>query len=213
MFIHLPPRPHPACRYLLGALWLCAASLAWADRLSIGVEDVVAPNFALRGIKLNWAESGVMQVGIAELHLPKKVLKNVQLRCGKLALRGQEVVCQRGTLDLLPQVQFELRYQIAQRRLNLTLDAPAQERWQVVAQLRHGTWEIDAHWQNALLQRIAPWLPASLPTVTQGKLNGELHASGRDKVLHEARLDVAFTELAFGDASGLHAGEKLAGTP
>lgn len=201
-----------ARRYLLGALWLCAAGLAWADGLSIGVEDVVAPNFALQGIKLNWAESGVMQVNIAELRLPKKVLKNVQLRCGSLALHGQEVVCQRGTLDLLPQVQFELRYQMAQRRLSLTLNAPAQERWQMIAQLRGGAWELEAHWQNALLKRIAPWLSASLPTLTQGKLNGELHASGQDKVLHEARLDLSFAELAFGDASGLHAGEKLAGT-
>lgn len=203
---------HAACRLIVGAMWLCAVNLAWADGLTISVADVVAPNFALQGIKLNWAESGVMRINIAELRLPKKVLKNVQLRCGSLAWRGQEVACQRGTLDLLPQVQFELRYQMAQRRLSLTLNAPAQERWQLVAQLRRGEWNIEAHWQNALLTRLAPWLPANLPTVTQGKLTGTLHANGQDKLLHEARLDVAFSELAFGDASGLHAGEKLAGT-
>ncbi len=199
-------------RCFIGALCCCVAFAAGADGLVVGVEDVVAPNFALRGIRLTWAGSGTMEVKIAAMQLPQQRLENVRLRCGQFRWQGQVVSCRNGTLDLLPKVRFEMRYHLAQRRAKLVLTGENQERWLLTGVFKQGEWALNAQWENASLMRIAPWLPKHLPTLTAGKLSGTFNASGRATDLDEAQLDVRFADLAFSDASGLHAGEKLAGT-
>lgn len=212
MFLSPPFSLAIVCRYFLGALWCCAAFAAGADGLVIGVEDVVAPNFSMRGIRLTWAGSGAMEVNIAALQAQQRTFKNVRLGCARLVWQGQEVSCRNGSLDLLPKVRFDVVYHLAQRRAKVVLTAENQERWVLAGSFKNGAWELDAQWENALLTRIAPWLPKTMPTLTAGKVSGTFSASGRATDWDDAQLDVRFADLAFSDASGLHAGEKLAGT-
>lgn len=203
--------PNIFYRCLLTVL-LCGATFgAGAAGIAISVADVVAPSFALHGIRLVWSQAGLMEINVAQMRVDKREFSKVKLRCARLLLQGQEVSCRDGSLDLLPGVRFELNYHLAQQRVKLALSAADDERWQLEGQFKGGQWQVAVQLQNAQLKRFANLLPKTLPSVGQGALNGMIRASGKSATVTDAQVDVQFAHLAFSDESGLHAGEKLAG--
>ncbi|MDD4962426.1 MAG: hypothetical protein PHI11_00755 [Gallionella sp.] len=200
-----------ALRQFLMAALLCAPFAVGAAEFAISVADVAAPSFALHGIRLVWSEAGLMEINVTQMRVEKREFSKVKLRCARLLWQGQEVSCRDGSLDLLPGVHFELNYHLAQQRVQLTMTAADNERWQLVGQFKGGAWQVAVQLQNAQLKRFASLLPKTLPAVGQGALNGTIQASGKSSIVTDAQVDVQFANLAFSDESGLHAGEKLAG--
>lgn len=197
---------------LLGLALLLALPLHAEDGVSIAVEDIDAgPAFSAHGIRLALGLAGTLRVQVDEVRALKRSYQNLDLQCGQLLWQGNIVQCQQGKLAHFPDVSMSLRYDLQRKQLDLAFSAPGGERWQLAARLRSQDWQVAGRWQNAQLSRLTPWLPPGLPTVSQGKLDGELHVNGHGKVLSEARLEARFAQLAFADASGLHAGEKLGG--
>ncbi len=197
---------------LLGLALLLALPLHAEDGVSIAVDDIDAgPAFSAHGIRLALGLAGTLRVQVDEVRALKRSYQNLDLQCGQLLWQGNVVQCQQGKLAHFPDVSMSLRYDLQRKQLDLTFNAPGGERWQLAARLRRSDWQVDGRWQNAQLSRLTPWLPPGLPTIGQGKLDGELHVNGHGNILHEARLEARFAQLAFADASGLHAGEKLGG--
>lgn len=80
-----------------------------------------------------------------------------------------------------------------------------------------GTLAMDGRWhgQGTLTHGDAAQLAKefALPvTVTKGELRGRAEFSGEQRMLKQVRTEVSLADAAFNDASGLHAGEKLAAT-
>ena len=84
------------------------------------------------------------------------------------------------------------------------------ERWRIDA--RWGNrWEVVADIENGNIAYTKPWLPANVPTPSAGSISGKLRLSGSGAKLLAADADLRLVRLAFSDASGLHAGEKISG--
>lgn len=171
------------------ALALCVSSLAYAAEFSLRVADIVAPDFAARGIALTLPQDGSADLRIAELHVQQRDLRNAHIHCRAFELSTASVSCRGGTLNEIPGLALEFGYQSAT-----------------------GAWQVAAQLHNVPAKRLAVFLPATMPLPTQGALNGTLRASGNPSGADMFNADVQLAEAGFSDASGLHAAEKLHGT-
>ncbi len=174
-------------RYAALVLSLPVSSMACAAEISLSVADIVAPDFAARGITLTLPQDGSADLRIAELHVQQRDLRNTHLHCAAFALSTAGVSCRGGTLDQLPGMVLEFGYQ-------------------------SGAWRVAAQLHNAPGKRLAAFLSATLPLPTQGALNGTLRASGDSSGVDAFNADLRLADAGFSDASGLHAAEKLRGT-
>lgn len=175
-------------QHMLPAL-LAASFATQATELSLSVADIVAPSFFARGITLVLPEEGSADLRIAELHIQQRDLRRVHLHCAAFELSTAKVSCRGGSLDELPGVALEFGYRF---------DTGA---WQVVVQLR-----------NVPGKRLAAYLPADMPSPTQGMLSGGLRLSGAASGAEAFNADLQLADVGFSDVSGLHAAEKLRGT-
>lgn len=179
----------PRCLQLMLPALLAVSLASQASELSLSVADIVAPSFSARGITLVLPEGGSADLRIAELRMQQRDLRRVHLHCAVFELSTAKVSCRGGSLDELPGVALEFGYQFDTRA------------WQVVAQLR-----------NVPGKRLAVYLPADMPSPTQGMLSGSLRLSGAASGAEAFNADLQLADVGFSDASGLHAAEKLRGT-
>jgi len=81
----------------------------------------------------------------------------------------------------------------------------------VAGNLGGRTWQVAVQLHNAQAKRLAALWPAAMPLPDGGALNGTLGVAGNAAGLQAVKADLRLSDLAFSDASGLHAAEKIAG--
>lgn len=191
-------------------LWMQAGPLN-AVQLTLSMADIAAPGFNAQGVRVLLTEDGGADLSIAELSLMEKIWRKVHLHCTGFFLSTARVMCRQGKLDAAPDMPFEFSYSFATQQLELSLSAAADERWQVNADFRAQPWRIGVQLRNAKVGRIAAFIPPSWSWFSQGVLNGAAEIRGGQSGVSEAHADLQPAGLAFADASGLHAAEKLSG--
>lgn len=169
-------------------LWLPVAAVQAAE-FSLSVGDIAAPDFSARGIALTLPADGSAELRIAELRLQQRELRRVRLHCARFDLSTAAMSCRGGSLDALPGMGVDFSYRFGDRA------------WQVSAQLR-----------NVPGKALTAFLPANLPQLTQGQLNGALRVFGDAAGAKDVQAEVMLADVGFSDAEGLHAAEKLRGT-
>jgi hypothetical protein len=63
--------------------------------------------------------------------------------------------------------------------------------------------------KNGNVTRFSSWIPESVPKLAKGVVSGAVQASGNGAELREIQADLRIGGLAFSDAAGLHAGERV----
>lgn len=177
--------------------WRCVwFSLFWllpvagdAAELSLNVADVVAPDFSARGIALTLPQDGSAELRFDELHVQQREFRRVRLHCSRFDLSTAEMSCRGGSLDALPGMVMEFGYRFG-----------------------NGEWRFSAQLRNAPAKPLTAFLPADVPQLTQGVLQGALRAEGDGAGASELKADLQLVDVGFADAAGLHAAEKLRGT-
>jgi hypothetical protein len=106
-------------------------------------------------------------------------------------------------------VRFVYRQQ--SKTLVLTLDFPRSETWQLGAQWGKPGWNVRVEARNGQVARLAGFLPQGGIRSTAGTWSGSIRLDGGRAGVESITADAVFKELAFTDASGLHAGEKIGG--
>ncbi len=196
---------------LLSCCLLTLAAPVHAAQIALNIADISAPSFAARGVQMTLPEDGSAELRVAELHLAGKIWHKVRVRCAGFSLSSARVTCRQGRLDAAPDLPFAFSYEFSSQRLELRLSAAANERWQVNADFRAQPWRVTARLRNAQGKRLAALLPRDWPLLTQGALNGTLEVRGDEAGMRHINAGLQLSELAFADASGLHAAEKLSG--
>ncbi len=92
----------------------------------------------------------------------------------------------------------------SRRELLVELKPAPDETWRIAGRFDGAAATLEARFENARLGRLGPWLPPDTPKLSAGRATGLITMQGEAL---KARFDV--DALAFADASGLHAGEKL----
>ncbi len=200
----------PGAIHLLVLLCAALAAPVQAGQISLSVADIVGPAFAARGVRVTLPEDGSAQFDIGELRVAQQVWRKVHLRCAEFSLTSERIACGHGRLDPVPGLQLGFSYGFDTKHLELNLSGSG-ESWQVSGDFRGKSWQATARLHNAQAMRLATLLPAAWPALSQGTLNGGLEIGGGGSGLNRASADLQLADLAFADASGLHAAEKLAG--
>lgn len=199
-------------RLLSGCLLLLLAAPLYAVQISLNAADITAPGLAARGVRVVWAQDGSADLSIAELRWAEKIWRKTHVHCAEFLLSSVHVTCRRGKLDAAPDLSFEFGYNFSLQRLELQVSAAANERWQVNADFRVQPWRADIQLRDAQGKRLAVLLPPAWAPFAGGVLNGMLGLQGVGSAVSRVNADLQLADLAFADASGLHAAEKLAGT-
>ncbi len=198
-----------SCRpFSLSAVLLWGAiSPAHGQQISLSIADIASPAFQVQGIDAR-LDNDSFSAHIRKISLQGKTWRNVRLNCPKIRIERDTLACDQGTLQESWPVRFS--YASGTKQLNLYLIPSAGERWRLDARLEKN-WEVTAVIENGNITYTKPWLPMNIPAPSSGKISGKLHLGGSGAKLLAADADLRLSGLAFSDASGLHAGEKISG--
>lgn len=161
---------------------------AGAASLSLSVADISAPDFFASGIALTLPQDGSAELRIEKLHVQRRELRKVVLRCAHFELSTAAMSCSGGSLNKLPGMVIEFGYRFG------------------------GAWRFSAELHKASGKVLADFLPADMPRLTQGTLHGSVQAGGDAAGAQDVRVDLRLADVGFSDAEGLRAAEKLRGT-
>lgn len=203
----MPPRLPFFFPLILGLL----SAPLHAAQVTLAIADITAPSLAAQGIRLLLPEDGSAELNIAELHVAEQKWLKVRVHCGEFSLGTVQVACRKGRLDAVPDLSFEFLYNFSSQHLELALTSVNHEQLLASADLKAQPWRADVRLHSLQGKRLAAFLPASWPALTQGMLGGTLALQGDASGVLRAEADMQMSEIAFADASGLHAAEKLAG--
>lgn len=180
----------------------CFFSAAYALDLSLKVDDVVGAGFQAHGIHAHW-NGNALDVVIGELSVGNRTWRDARLSCPDFHAEKGMLECRRGELAGLP---LRFVYHSGEKRLEAALFPDTQETWNLSAKKTEAGWEGRAVLAAANPSRLAALLPAAWPRPTAGKVDGTLLFSA-EGVAGDLRL----AGVAFSDASGSRAGERLGG--
>lgn len=185
---------------------------ASAQELQLHIDDIVAPSFSLRGIeaRLSLATSSHLNIRVAEVTLQKHVWRNLALQCLQAHLESTIIACPQGVVDNGEKIPFSFKFWPASKRLELSLQPSAGERWQALMSWRGGKLAAALEIKNGKAMRLNPWV--STPAIKFSK--GVFNLSGKFDSDNTTRLEALLTlhDVAFSDVAGTHAGEKLDAT-
>lgn len=192
---------------ILAALLSCGAAPASAQQIRLTLDDLEAPGFTARALtaSLRGKDRRELLLDIGVLSIGGRSWRNARLLCPDLRLERSQIDCAAGTLDLGEKVPLSFSYSGAGNTLEVTLRPAPQESWRLHARFEKPASIFRVVVDNGRLARLASWLPAGIPQASAGTLKGEMTYDGSGKAT--ARLTIE--GLAFSDASGLHAGEKM----
>jgi hypothetical protein len=194
---------------LAAAVLVSAACLrAYAGELVLDIGDIEAAGFSARGFsarlvgpKLRDLDLRIERIAIAGLEWRK-----VRLTCADLET-GRRIACASGVLHLPEKIPVSFSYSTATQDLALEVAPTPHEKWRVAGRIKGGDTALEVKIDKGRLERFAALLPTAIPKLTGGTATGSARLKS-DSIA--GRLDLE--GIAFADASGLHAGEKVAAT-
>lgn len=190
-------------------LFVAAPPLA-AMGLTFHIGDMIGPAFQAREITVS-LKGVVLDAHIGQLRIHGHTWHRVRLSCPNVEIEKKEISCSHGVLTGIGRWPLNFYYWPKQQRLTLHLTPLSGESWRLAIHWwRHG-WRGRLTVTHGRLRRLAQWLPPHLPKITAGTVDGIFTVSG-GSTLTALRGTARLNNMAFSDASGLHAGDKLGGT-
>jgi hypothetical protein len=191
----------------LAVLLLCGATPVPAQQIHLTLDDLEAPGFSAKALKarLQGTDSRELVLEIGTISIGDRNWKNVRLQCAKLIFEYPQIDCAAGTINVGEKIPLSFSYSGVKNTLDVVLRPAPRESWRLQARFGNPDAMFKAIIDNGKLARLASWLPATLLQPAAGTFNGEITYSGSGR----ANAQLLIEDLAFSDASGLHAGEKI----
>ena len=181
-----------------------------AAQIMLNIADIAAPSLTAHDIRLLLPNDGSAELNIAELHVAEQSWLKVRVHCEEFSLSTMQMTCRKGKLDAAADLSFEFSYNFSSQRLELALSSINQEQLQASVDLKVQPWRATMQLRNLQGKRLATFMPGTWLLPSQGVLNGALELQGDASGVLRVQADMQMAEVAFADASGLHAAEKLA---
>ncbi|MDX8378555.1 MAG: hypothetical protein R8K48_00690 [Gallionella sp.] len=179
--------------------------------LVLTVADMVSPVFSAQGISLALSMDGSAALHLARLHVQQRTFRDVQLHCRQFSLSTFKLICDNGKLGASADLRLDFSYDFVTQHLNLVLAGKAGESWRITGGQGARGWKMRLRVHKGQVSRLAAFLPQARPIPDQGVLEGVVSAEGATTEIQKINLEMQLSALAFSDASGLHAADKLRG--
>jgi hypothetical protein len=191
------------------ALIACAiaSGAAGAVELRFALDAIEGPAFHAKALTVAVSEKA-FRLRAGEMRLLERTLKNVDITCGVFLFEPDLVECRDGVLDNgSSKMPVSFFWHPKTQTLDLTALPQPKETWRLQSQSAGGTRRSQVAVENGSLANLAAWIPGGLPRTSAGTFDGQfvIDSSTGQNVWGQVTVRGA----AFGDASGLHAGEKL----
>lgn len=192
----------------MSVAWPAVAPVAASmPRLAVTLDSIEGQGFVARSVRIALDPAQGLVASVGSLSAAGNTWKNLRLGCDQPQVEADRIACTHAVLEADGRIPVSFSYQHGTGVLDVTLRPAAGESWRIRTNQGVDAREIRADVENGSLARVARWLPAGLPRIRSGILRGSVAyhgAAGRGA----ARLGVS--GLAFSDADGLRAGEKVA---
>jgi hypothetical protein len=186
-------------------LWPCFAFAAAQFALQVG--EIEGPYITARGVTavMTMTAASALELKLEQVQIAGAEWRNVRIECRDLTRKADELACA-GAITAPAHVPIDLRYSLKTQAFDIALKPALDEVWRLASETSANGRELVLTLANARIDRIAAWRPATWPKLTGGRVNGNIafHAVGR------LAADLQIADAAFSDASGMHAGDKLA---
>lgn len=195
--------------FRLGVLIFVALAIsgtaAIAQQISLSIGDLEAPGFSAKFLKasLVGTDRRELLLEIGEVGIRGRVWRNVRIHCPQLRLETALVACADAVMDAGGKIPLSFSYSGDKKTLDVTLRPAPKESWRLNAFLDKREFNITI--DNGKPERLVPWLPSGVPKPGAGTIRGTIAFVNADSVKAQIELD----GLAFSDASGLRAGDKI----
>ncbi|PTR16946.1 hypothetical protein C8R31_10199 [Nitrosospira sp. Nsp2] len=201
--------------------FLIASFSAYAEsRITLSIDDVQSPFLNSKGVQVSLAGSraSVLEIKLGEMEVQGKSWRDLRFSCAKFQVTGSAGRCEKGVLRVspAPPLPVAFLFSSADKTLDVQLQATtdaASGGWRLSARWGRAGWEGRLTAANGQLAQLQGLLPIAggeiLPSSTKGNINGKITLRGNADGVAEISANVAVNELAFSDASGLHAGENI----
>jgi hypothetical protein len=190
--------------------WLAAAAIAAgasnAVEIDISLDNLQTPDFTAKAVTAAFGEKH-FRFAVGELTILGRTWRNLRVACGTFRFEPELIECRDGTIDTGAKTAVAFSYSPKARTLALTLKPAAKETWRLQAYLLKQRSRFEVTVENGSLANVASWLPPGWLKEGSGTLSGKLVLEGAAQ--KSATGEIAIRGIAFSDASGLHAGEKL----
>lgn len=197
-----------------GACGVLSFSLAAsALDLQLRVDDIVAPSFSLRGIvaKLTLTAPAALDISIAHAQFQEHEWHKLALHCPQARIENDEIACRQGLLENAEKIALNFYYWPKKHRLDLDVQPVAGERWQAQLNWRNNRLAATLNVRQGKIARLNTVLPEPKVHFSQGlfDLGGKLIWDRG--ALSFFDVTSSLRNVAFSDAAGIRASEKLGG--
>ena len=192
---------------VLAAAALAISGAAAARQIDLSIDDLEVPGFSAKFLKASLRETVgkelLLEIGAATIY--GQTWRKVRIQCPRLQLEAALIACADAVLDAGTKIPFSFAYSPTRKTLEVALRPAPRESWRLSALIAKREFKVIV--DNGKPERLVPWLPSGAPRPTAGTVSGAITFTGAENV--SARFEV--DGLAFSDASGLHAGDRLKG--
>ncbi len=191
--------------WMLAVLTAGSAAAAPALQINLAIDDLEAPGFAAKALKagLRGAAWNELLLEIGAVTLYGRTWRDVRIECPQLLLEASVVECTGTVAAAGGKIPLTFSYSARQKKLDVVLEPAPREIWRLNADF--GNREFRVGIDNGKSERLAPWLPPGLPGLSGGAIKGAVTFLTAGSMNAQIEVD----GLAFSDASGMHAGDKI----
>jgi hypothetical protein len=185
------------------------AACAAAQQIALTIDRIDGPSFTAGRITgvLRTTNVTTLDLQIAGVTVAGNTWRNVRVACPDLRQEREQLVCAQGTLETPAKIPLSFRYSTLTKNLDLALKPAAGEDWRLTLESHAAARTLTLAVNNAVLTRFNSWWPSNWPKPNAGSVSGRLIFNDAREA--HANADFILADMGFGDASGLHAGEKI----
>ncbi len=185
---------------------------AAAQQIALTIDRIEGPSLLASKVTgvLRVAGATSLDLQIDAVSIAGNSWRNVRIRCPQLKQERHDLLCADGALETPAKIPLSFRYSTLTKNLDLALMPAGGEEWRLTLESRAAARTFTLAVSNGLVTRLAAWWPAGWPRLSAGSVNGRIVFADEHEV--RASADLSAQGLAFSDASGLHAGEKIHAT-
>lgn len=224
LWFHRDIFPSRVCR-LFARFWLfflisvlSSPAVAALPGFEFMLEHIRHPVFTARSaeIKFTAFPSPALVVTLDDLVMGGHRWRNLRMECNQIHVSRDGADCDAGVLrlgkkSLSVNVQFSLQRKSLIIGIQPVPVTGVREKWRLEIGWQEDKWHGVLKIMNGDGTLLADLLPLEEQQIQihQARLNGEIHLSGSGVAISALSAHLNVSQLSFGDASGLHAGEHI----